>query len=300
MKRLLFAMTILSSPAMALQTPTPGKIDPRICDVVYNADDVVDVRAVMGETVAIRFDPAEAITDVPLSDTIHVKRATGSASNNILWLKATETMPPQPIGVRTKRADGSSRDYAFRWTSLSDDKPAGVSLAASGPLKMEEILVPRVSCYMIRFTYPSDVTAAQAAAWRARQAKQKADEAEIALHKADEDRSHNVRYVAQGDASIGPTAIWDDGNTTTLVFPGNMRIPVIVTRLADKLTDAEVTGMTSEQGGMVKIHGVLPFIRLRDGDLTLCLWNRAYAAIGNNPGTGTTSNDIERHLGERP
>lgn len=62
-------------------------------------------------------------------------------------------------------------------------------------------------------------------------------------------------------------------------------------------TDAEFSGVTVEQGGVVKIHGVYPAIRLRDGDRVLCLWNRGYNPIGDNPGTGTTKPSIERAVG---
>ena len=64
--------------------------------------------------------------------------------------------------------------------------------------------------------------------------------------------------------------------------------------------DAQLTGYTVEQGGVVKVHSTLPVIRLRDGDRVLCLYNLAYNQIGNNPGTGTTAPVIERHLGESP
>jgi type IV secretory pathway VirB9-like protein len=64
-------------------------------------------------------------------------------------------------------------------------------------------------------------------------------------------------------------------------------------------TDAELSGVTVEQGGVVKIHGVYPAIRLRQGDRVLCVWNRAYSPIGNNPGTGTTNAGIERAVGQK-
>jgi type IV secretion system protein VirB9 len=159
-------------------------------------------------------------------------------------------------------------------------------------------------CYFIRFTYQADVKAAQAAAWRVAETKRKAEQAEIALHQAESAKAHNNHYVAQGDLSIGPLppdpakdAIWDDGYTTTLTFPGNMRIPAIYTRLDDKKTDAQVNGITVESGGVVRIHGTFSFLRLRDGDLTLCIFNRAYSAVGNNPGTGTISPSVDRTVG---
>ena len=72
----------------------------------------------------------------------------------------------------------------------------------------------------------------------------------------------------------------------------------LVKPVSDNALDAELTGFTVEEGGVVKIHGTLPVIRLRDGDRVMCLYNRAYYPIGDNPGTGTTADDIERHIGE--
>lgn len=298
MRSLLIAATLLSSPALALQTPTPGKEDSHICDVKYDPNDVTDVPAIMGNTVAIKFFQTDRIVKVTLSDTGNLKRSIIEGSN-MLYLKAMAPMPPQPIMVRTLKEDGTARDYTMRWTSLPDEterkRRTGV-LASMGPNVIEVTPDQNVNlCYLIRYNYPSEVTAAQVAAWKARQAKQKAEASEIALHNQEQQRAHNVQYTGQGDASIGPTEVYDDGYTTTLVFPGNMRIPTIFKKNLDG-TDAEVTGTTTEQGGVVKIHEVLPFIRLRDADQVLCITNWAYSLVGENPGTGTTSPDVARDV----
>jgi type IV secretion system protein VirB9 len=297
MKNILLAATLLSAtPAFALQTPVPGRADPRVCDVNYDANNVTDVVSIMGDTVSIRFGPKERITNVTPSDTAHLKFFITEGSN-MLWLKGTLAMPPQPISIRTMTEDNAPRDYALRWTALPDTKTnRDVSLAAANGVGVTEVFPDKTAniCYLIRYSYPVEVSAAQAAAWRRRKAKEAAEANEIAL-RTEGERGHNMHYVAQGDASIGPTEIFDDGYTTTLRFPGNMRIPVILKRTPEG-TDSEVTGTTAEQGGIIKIHSVLPFIRLRDGDLVLCIWNRGYTAIGDNPGTGTTAPDIDRGI----
>lgn len=236
MKRLLFAITLLASPAVAATQPTPGKVDPHVCDIVYNENDVVDVRAQFGNNVTIRFDAAETIKDVSLSDSAHTKNVGGNGSANVLYLKAADAggMPTQPFTVRTQRQGGQFRDYAFQWTATPlhpvAQAAAGVMTAAAGRVRAEELPQPPPEnyCYLIRFAYPADVKAAQVAAWQAARAKERDDAAEIALHQVLANRQHNTHYVAQGDATIGPTEIYDDGNTTTLVFPGNTRIPILL------------------------------------------------------------------------
>ena len=151
-------------------------------------------------------------------------------------------------------------------------------------------------CYTIRFQYPADEAAANAAKWRAMQARAKDDAAEIALHQAPPSAVRNVRYVAMGDLQIGPTEIFDDGNTTELHFPGNMRLPTIYTVAPDG-AEAVVGGVTTEDNGVVKLHGTMPVVRLRDGGLVLCIFNLAYNAVGTGPGTGTTDPDIRRTVG---
>jgi type IV secretion system protein VirB9 len=40
--------------------------------------------------------------------------------------------------------------------------------------------------------------------------------------------------------------------------------------------------------------------RLRDGNTVLCIFNEAYDAIGDNPGTGTISPDVDRVTKDAP
>ena len=297
MKRLLLAASLLSPcTAFALKTPTPGKADPHICDVTYSANNVVDVPAVVGMQVTIRFADKEVIDHITPSDTANLKYLPAEGSN-IVWLKASRPMPSQPIGVRTKREDGTLRDYILQWTAMPDvPAKTPVALASNGAVNIAEVPQPKPNfCYLIRFNYPGEFTAAQIAAWRQRQDTAARNQAEIALRAAQAAANRNVRYVGQGDASIGPTEISDDGYTTTLRFPGNLSVPAIYGR-DDKGNDVADLGVTTEQNGVIKLHGAYPFIRLRDGDRTLCITNVGYSAIGNNPASGTTDEAISRDV----
>lgn len=289
----LTATLLAAQPALALQHPDGSKNpDPHVCDVTYNPDDVVNVPAIEGMTVTIRFGATDKIANVSPSDTVHLKYFL-TENANLLWLKATQPMPSQPISIRTLKEDGTPRDYTLQWTALSD-VPQPVQVASNGDVKVQE--VQPSYCYLIRFKYGQEFTKAQVDAWKARKAKERDDADEIALHRAaTSNAGKNKRYVAQGDASIAPTEIWDDGNSTWLRFAGNISIPVLLKRMSDG-KDGEITGTTTEQGGIVKIHGTLPFIRLRDGDLTLCITNLGYTREGNNPGTGTVAPSVTRDI----
>ena len=50
------ALLAFASPALALEHPSGDKnADKRVCDVVYDPSDVVDVKAIVGEAVTILF-----------------------------------------------------------------------------------------------------------------------------------------------------------------------------------------------------------------------------------------------------
>jgi type IV secretion system protein VirB9 len=207
-------------------------------------------------------------------------------------------MPPQPIPIRTIRDDGQPpRDYVLQWTALPDQAASSVNVAAAGDVTASEIpTTPKSRCYTIRYQYPADEKAAKVAAWKAAQDKSKRQAQEIALHQQAQVAPRNVNYVAQGDAALAPTSIFDDGYTTQIEFAGNRRIPVLLTVTPDG-KESQISGFTTEDNGIIKIHEVLPLIRLRDGDTVLCIVNRAYNPTGNNPGTGTTSPDMNRDVG---
>ena len=118
------ALLALTSPALALEQPSGSKNhDPRVCDVVYDPNDIVEATAPAGAEITIIFRASERISDVAASDTAHLKWAVTKGSN-VLWLKATEAMPPQPLSVRTLQEDGTPRDYPLQWTAIMPPAPA--------------------------------------------------------------------------------------------------------------------------------------------------------------------------------
>ena len=65
------ALLALTSPAFSLEHPSGDKnADKRVCDVVYDPSDVVDVRAAVGEAVTIMFRASEQIQYVSASDAV--------------------------------------------------------------------------------------------------------------------------------------------------------------------------------------------------------------------------------------
>lgn len=279
MRYILVAIALVASPALADQTPAPSKgSDGRMCDVPYKANDVVTVKTIAGNTVQVTLGAHERVIYVNVSDSLTLKYFVAENSNAV-FLKASGAMPPQPISVRSLREDGTPRDYSLEWSAVlpSDAAPK--------------------TCYFIRYQYPTEYSAEQVAKWRAQQAQAKADAAEIALHRAAMDAARrNVKYVSMGDLQIGPTEIYDDGATTWLNFPGGMSIPSIYSVTPDG-NEAVVGDVIAEDNGVIKIPRTLPIIRLRSGNLVLCLFNLVWNPIGTIPNTGTSDPNTRRLVG---
>lgn len=233
----LLSASLLTSPAWAVQFPTPLADENTICDINFNADQVVGVPAIKGYDIEIRFAEDERIAPdgIALSNQLMVDNSVPNGSANILHLRAlVGDLQPQPIHIRTVSVDGQrTRDYPFLFYSFMSEaqanapepEPPVVAVATGKPATPPK---KRINfCYVVRFHYPVDVKAQAAANWRAKKKRDEAEAAELALHKADAARLRNSHYVAQGDASIAPTEVWDDGNTTTLIWPGNLSLPVL-------------------------------------------------------------------------
>lgn len=278
------AMPIL---ARAEQDPLSGTYDTRMRYVPYNPGQVVHLSTIVGDTMVVSFAATETVTSVAETDTIHLAAVP---KGNYLFLKPSAVLALQPIIVLTQRADGSLRRYVFDIETVNDSSTAN---GADGVF------------YSVQFTYPADEAAAA-------QARANAEAARVAaLNQAaylraqqtaatsilDVQRTNpfigprNYRYVAQGDHSLTPLAVWDNGYSTVIQFPGNTRIPSVFVIDPD---GKEATATYSVDGNTVQVAQTAREFRLRDGDTVLNIFNLGYNTVGGNPGTGTTSPSVER------
>ncbi len=92
-------------------------------------------------------------------------------------------------------------------------------------------------------------------------------------------RSNNFHYIAQGDRSLTPLEVFDNGVSTVFRFPGNVRIPSIYVINPD---GKEATANYSVKGDYVEVPAVAREWRLRDGHTVLGIWNSAYDPIGRS------------------
>ena len=157
--------------------------------------------------------------------------------------------------------------------------------------------------YSVQFTYPFDIAADDAAkaaaAAKSRQAAAQTAEqarAEALLKQSENDPAlagRNWRYVARGNRSLTPIAVFDNGYSTVFRFPENERIPAIFVINPD---GKEATAPYSVSGGYAQVGLTAREFRLRDGNTVLEVFNPAYDSMGKNPATGTVSPDVQRQV----
>lgn len=107
MKKLALAALLLSAPAFAAQVPQPGKADPRIRVVDYNADEVVRVTGFPGYQITIQFGPDERIENVAVGDSV-AWQVTPNKKANLLFLKPLDGTGRTNMSVVT-----DTRHYNF-------------------------------------------------------------------------------------------------------------------------------------------------------------------------------------------
>ncbi|MDD2794624.1 TrbG/VirB9 family P-type conjugative transfer protein [Acidocella sp.] len=275
--------------AHADQTPIGDRYDTRMRLVAYNSGQVVHLSTIVGATMVVSFGSNETVTAVAETDTIHLAAVP---KGNYLFLKPSAPLALQPVIVLTQLPDGQLRRYVFEIETVSDPSTAN---GADGVY------------YAVQFTYPAQeaaAAAAKAAAEAAQVAKLNAQaEAEAQTQATndimDSERNNpyvgprNYRYVAQGDHSLAPVSVWDNGYSTVLTFPGNTAIPSIFIINPD---GKEATATYSVHGNTVEIDQTTREVRLRYGGTVLNIYNLGYNTVGNNPGTGTVSPDVTRTL----
>jgi type IV secretion system protein VirB9 len=256
--------------------------------VVYDADQVVRLSTAVGATLVVSFASDETVTAVAATDS---KDLEAMPRGNYLFFKSRKPLSPQPVIVLTSGEHGVRRYVfdisTFDTTAMAPDNPN--------------------IYFSVQFTYPVDIAAqraqqaaARAAAWRRSRQKLLAA-AEIERVRAELSDpfigKRNWHYVAQGDRTLLPLEIFDNGYSTVFRFPGNVRIPAIFMLNPD---GKEATANYAVNGDLVTVGSVARGWRLRDGNTVLSIWNKAYDPVGDSPDTGTISPDVERVVKEPP
>jgi type IV secretion system protein VirB9 len=302
-------MTSMACSAMALETPQAGP-DAHIRTVPYSQFNIVDLVGEVGRETTVTFGPGEQIARVVLgSPDADIWEGPGPdeiknqpLQNNLpLWPRTQAVTNGQ---VTTIIADGTQRIYQFRLSAVAADASGSDNPAAT---------------FGLIFTYPEQAKTAakENAAAAAQQRKAARDEQEAKAMKArlmvDPFYGQvNWQYIAR------PNALWrsqewpkpdvsDNGWITAFRFQGNVSEPAIYIVTHPDPADRDprngclpggeerLASFTNKDDRKL-VQTTARHFRLRLGDSVMEVCNQNYNAVGQVPGTGTTSPDVVRNV----
>lgn len=232
--------------------------DPRIRVTPYRAGAVYRLRGYVGYQIDITFAPGERFLGLGVGDS---KGVTFAAEANHLFLKPRAPHVATNLTVLTSR-----RTYLFDYEAEpGPPDPSGADVI-----------------YALRFEYPE---------LPAHAASQKQQQIETDLAAAHRSRLRNYDYWYCGEPSLKPTAAWDDGVQTVLVFGAHTELPAVFAWSAD---GSESLVNFDVQAGRIVIQRVVPRLILRRGRLTGCIVDRAFKGGGERLSSGTIAPNVKR------
>ena len=232
--------------------------DPRIRVVPYRADAVYRLRGYVGYQIDVTFAPGERFLGLGVGDS---KGVTFATESNHLFLKPRAARVATNLTVLTSR-----RTYLFDYEAdPAPPDPSGADVIYA--LRFEYPVVPVRAGSREHARVERDLVAAQSA------------------------RARNYDYWYCGSPSLKPTAAWDDGVRTTLVFGGHTELPAVFALNED---GSESLVNVDVQGGDVVVERVARRLIVRRGKLTGCIVDRAFAGGGERLSSGTIAPNVQR------
>ena len=232
---------------------------PEIRYVRYTANRVYHLRGVAGYEIDLQFAPGERFRGLGVGDS---KALRVAALSNHLFIKPRAARVATDLTVLTNR-----RTYVFSYRT-----------GAGAPSD------PQTRLYALRFVYRR--TRLHASAARRQRSAVARD-----LSRAEQAPARNTDYWYCGPRTLRPTAAWDDGVETHLVFPSREPLPAVFVRNADG-SDSVVN--FDMRGHQMVIHRIARRFILRRGRLTGCIVNRGFSGSGHRLRSGTISPRVWR------
>ena len=254
---------VLVAMAVLLAVPPAAAADPRIRDVPYDADAVVEITGHVGYATTVFFHPGEVVESVAIGDDAwHV----APEANRI-------SLKPRGDAPLSSAAAFESDTNMTVWTSRR------VYFFA---LRTGRTRDPGQMTYAVRFAYPPDpaeAAAATAARWRESGRRRLATGADAAIAGAGPASAppgagvgaggvRHFDYSWSGSPALRPLAAFDDGRFTYLRFADGRPLPAIYAGEAD---GSESIANLHIRGRWVILHRVASRLVLRDGALVGCV-----------------------------
>jgi len=233
--------------AMAVAArPYPARADDRLVTHPYARDEVVRIDGRLGVQATIGFAEDEQIENVAVGDSAKWQ-ITPNKRANLLFVKPLEADARTNMTVVTDR-----HTYFFDLVVSARARPV----------------------YLLRFTYPEEEKLA---------AEKASEERKLALNELEQDvlsgdpsaapvdpAMLNFAWERKGDAALLPARVYDDGNSTYLLWPAKQAVPAILTVNEE---GAEGPVNYSVRGDTIVIGEVPERIVLRAGKASASLRN---------------------------
>ncbi len=278
------ALVLLSMPLMLASAAQPSdRSDPRLREVMYDANAVVTVPVKRGMVTLVEFDKGEAITEVAVGqggdctkpDAVWCVAAQPGGRHLYVKAKSAADAPNNLAVITDRRShalrfvvlpDGDRQTPVFRM-AIRSPKPAAAppSLAEMEPI-------------------PPPPTAQQI----------------VAERLAAKPTVLNTQYaLAEGAGSVDivPTLVYDDGRFTYLRFPGNREVPAVFHVLGD---GSETLVNARMEDDTLVVDRVSRRLMLRAGSAVVGIWNEAFDLEGSPAKGSTTVPGVQRVLKPAP
>lgn len=276
-----------SCSSFALAVPVASKKDPRIQRVMYDPDDVTQVKVAKGTSLVIMLEPGEQIVESTsgiLTDCTEKAEwcIVANKGADKIWVKSYSTGEWTDLQLSTVKG-GVQRMYSF---ALSSEKlPKQVDAAPTFRIVFDYPAPPPPPIDP-RIFEPSPMQLAAIAEMQLKSA--------IDAPKGKVRRNTNYTMQMVGDSSgIAPSETFDDGRFTYLKFPNNRDVPAVFT-VDGKGMEKQVTKFWEKGTDYMVIEKVYPRLILRKDKLTIGIWNEAYDPEGVAPKDGTTVDSVKR------
>lgn len=264
MNRLLISALAFALAAGPAAAASQG--DPRIRVEPYDFNRVVPIYTRVGEPTLIQFEDDERIVDTPegmLGMGDAKAWSIGPKGSNIMLKPKSEKPDTKLLVVTTKRT------YAFEIISVPEKSGAAVT-------------------NILRFAYPDTARkAAEEAAQRAKLVNERLQKIEAAVIAAGPLQARNRNYMKQGDESLAPSSIEDDGRFTYMRFDSARPLPTIFKVLPDG-EEAMTNFHMDPQTATVIVHDVAASFVLRYGGAVMAIRNDGFNPDGKINVLGTT------------
>lgn len=271
----LFSALVFPMLAWGEITPQPGRFDPRVRMVEYNAQDVVNITTYYGVSTHIHFGEGEIIEDKSIGagdpDAWFINV---SGNKNNLFVKPKQKFADMNMTVITNK-----RVYQF---ALNVDPH---------PLKNLKTWRSKLLTYSLSFVYPDEEQAKALSLTQIGDVRSRLGDVKEKLADAKRE-GQNFDYWMAGSEDISPTAARDDGRFTYLTFSNNRDMPAIY---SVNNAGKEALINTNVDGNTIAVHRVVRKLVLRKGDAVVCVVNKSFDPDGGTDNTsGTIAPDVRR------